>query len=69
MNALPAPADTLGLAALQLFSEGRDTADIAKMLGISEARASQLIWVTRCRAKGLPAECLTPSGAVRRLPP
>jgi predicted transcriptional regulator len=69
MNALPATADTLGLAALQLFREGRDTADIAEMLGVTEARASQLIWLARCRAKHLPAELLTPSGAVRRLQP
>ena len=69
MNALPATTETLGLAALQLFREGRDTAAIAEMLGVPEAQASQLIWLARCRAKGLPAELLTPSGAVRRLPP
>jgi hypothetical protein len=68
MSALPA-ADTSDLAALQLFREGRDTADIAQMLGIPEAHASQLVWLARCRAKGLPAELLTPSGAVRRLQP
>ena len=69
MNALPATADATGLAALQLFREGRDTADIAEMLGICEAQASQSIWLARCRAKNLPAELLTPSGTVRRPPP
>ena len=69
MNALPAAVDTLGLAALQLFREGRDTVEIAAVLGLSEARASQLVWLARCRAKNLPAEMLTPAGAVRTHPP
>jgi len=69
MNALPNTADTLGLAALQLFRQGNDTADVAVMLGVSEARASQLIWLARCRANSLPAELLEPSGSVRRLTP
>ena len=45
MNALPNAVDTLGLAALQLFREGRDTVEIAAVLGLSEARASQLVWL------------------------
>jgi hypothetical protein len=69
MNALPITVDMLGLAALQLFREGKDTADIAVMLGVSEARASQLIWMARCRANNLPAELLEPSGSVLRLTP
>ena len=69
MNALPNTSDTLGLAALQLFREGKDTADIAAALGVGEARASQLVWLARCRAKSLPAELLEPCGSVRSLAP
>jgi len=69
MNALANTADVLGLAALKLFREGKDTADIAIMLGVSEARASQLVWLARCRAKSLPAELLAPCGSVRRFAP
>ena len=69
MNALPNTSDTLGFAALQLFGEGNDTADIALTLGVSEARASQLVWLARCRARGLPAELLEPCGEVRSLAP
>ena len=69
MNALlAANDDMLGLAALQLFREGRDTADIAQRLGVPEARASQLVWLARCRARGLPAEWLSPDGTVGRAP-
>ena len=69
MNVLPNAADTLGLAALELFRAGRDTADIAVALGVSEARASQLVWLARCGARNLPAEIATPSGSVRRFAP
>ena len=69
MNALPNTADVVGLAALKLFRDGNDTADIAVMLGVSEARASQLIWLARCRANSLPAELLEPSGSVLSLTP
>jgi hypothetical protein len=69
MNALPNTADVLGRAALKLFREGNDTADVAVMPGVNEARASQLIWLARCRANSLPAELLEPSGSVRRLTP
>jgi hypothetical protein len=69
MNALPNTSDVLGLAALQLFREGNDTADIALALGVNEARASHLVWLARCRAKGLPAELLEPCGEVRSLAP
>jgi hypothetical protein len=43
--------------------------EIAAALGLSEARASQLVWLARCREKRLPAEMLMPSGAVRTHPP
>lgn len=69
MNALSSIADTSGLAALQLFRDGNDTAAIAAALGVTEAHASRLVWLERCRAKGLPAEIVTPSGALRRLAP
>jgi hypothetical protein len=69
MNALANTSDVLGLAALKLFRQGKDTADIAVTLGVSEARASQLVWLARCRAKNLPAELLEPCGEMRGLAP
>lgn len=46
----------LAKACLREFRSGRDTMQIATRFGISEARASKLIWVARSWEKGLPAE-------------
>lgn len=40
-------------SALELFRSGLDTFDIAKRLGITEARASRLVHVQRSEALGL----------------
>ena len=51
---------------LNLFRQGHDTFAIAKRLGISEAKASKLLWVARSREKGLPADYLR-AGHVARI--
>ena len=55
----------LALRALQHFRHGFDTLEIGRKLGIPEARASRLLWVARCHAKGLPADFRT----IRRIAP
>lgn len=56
------PAKVLGL-----FRSGLDTAQIAKIMHIQEARASKLLWVARCHERGLPATFLTRSREVRNV--
>lgn len=50
---------------LAYFRKGKDTMQVAKRFGISEARASRLIWVARSWEKGLPAD-YDHRGSVRR---
>lgn len=59
----------LAQSALALFRLGLDTFDIARKLGIPEARASRLLWVARCHAKGLPADFRTKGRTIRRIAP
>lgn len=62
-------SQTLAARCLQHFRNGFDTANIARRLAISEAKASRLVWVARCHAKHLPADYVAPGGKmVRRIP-
>ena len=60
-------AQDLAYRALQYFRYGFDTFDIAKKLGITEARASRLLWVARSHAKHRPADYLDKNRKVRRI--
>ena len=51
---------------LQHFRHGFDTVEIAKRFGISEARASRLLWVARSHAKNLPADYVIAGGKIIR---
>lgn len=51
---------------LQLFRQGKDTLEIAKLLRISEAQVLRRIHEDRSREKGLPAEVMN-RGVVRRV--
>lgn len=62
----PLTSHQLAAATLKLFRAGKDTVEIAKALGIPEARASKLLWVARSRARRLPADFIF-RGAVRRI--
>ena len=42
-------------SAYSLFLLGKDTSDIAKALGVSEAKALKVLSVERSQSKGLPA--------------
>ena len=59
----------LALRALQHFRHGFDTVEIGRKLGIPAARASRLLWVARCHAKGLPADFRTKGRTIRRIAP
>lgn len=56
---------SLAKSCLVYFRKGKDTIRVAKRFGISEARASRLIWVARSWEKGLPAD-YDHCGSVRR---
>jgi hypothetical protein len=60
------PKENMALRALQHFRHGFDTMEIAKRLGVTEARASMLVWAARCHARDLPADMLR-AGEVRRI--
>lgn len=55
--------------ALELFHEGKDTQEIALLMGVSEAKASRYVWAARCREKGLPADFLTSDKEAKRIAP
>ncbi|WP_127524052.1 hypothetical protein [Mesorhizobium sp. Z1-4] len=57
---------SLAKSCLAYFRKGKDTMQVAKRFGISEARASKLIWVARSWEKGLPAD-YDHRGSVRRV--
>ena len=40
-------------SAADLFKQGKDTVEIAASLGISEAQASNRIFIERCKRRGL----------------
>ncbi len=42
--------------AYDLFRAGLDTRQIADRFRLHESEASQLVWIGRCRSRGLPAE-------------
>lgn len=57
--------DQLAVDILARFRDGADTSEIARTLNIPEAKVSQLLWIARCRDKGLPATFLTPRREIK----
>jgi hypothetical protein len=57
----------LSIEVLRRFRSGKDTLEIAREFSVSEARVSRLLWVARCRDKGLPATFLTKAREVKRI--
>ncbi len=47
------------IRALAMFRRGKDTYDIAKTLGMTEAFASRLVYEARCQDKVLPVETVS----------
>jgi hypothetical protein len=64
-----AELDVLAERALTLFRYGMDTHDLAKTFGVSEAKASRLLWVARCRERGLPAIFMNKAREVKLIAP
>jgi len=52
-----------------MFRDRFDTRDIAAARQITEAEASKLVWIGRCRAKRLAAECIDHLGRHRTFEP
>ena len=61
------PLDRLADDILAKFRAGKDTADIARELKLPESKVARLMWVARCRDKGLPATFLTKTREIRRI--
>jgi transposase len=55
----------LSIEVLQKFRSGKDTLEMAKEFGVSEAMVTRLLWVARCRDKGLPSTFLTKKREVK----
>lgn len=65
MNAMDVKAEYV----LGLFRKGKDTVQIAKFLGLTEAKVSRLLWVARCRERNLPATFMNKAREVKRIAP
>ena len=61
--------DQVAEMALARFRAGSDTAEIAELMRLPECRVSKMLWVARCREKGLPAVFLNRSREVKLIAP
>ena len=61
--------DTRADMVLDHFRKGKDTRQIARLMQMPEAQISRLLWVARCRDKGLPATYLNRAREIRKIAP
>ena len=61
------PLDRLADDILAKFRAGKDTADIARELNLREAKVARLMWVARCRDKGLPATFMNRANEIKQV--
>jgi vacuolar-type H+-ATPase subunit C/Vma6 len=61
--------DQVAEMALRRFRAGSDTAEIAEWMRLPECKVSKLLWVARCREKGLPATFMNRAREVKRIAP
>lgn len=70
-SAALAPSETqtgqIALRALSLFRDGKDTLRIAKILKVTESRASTLVWLGRCIVDRAEPLYLNRTGDIRRV--
>jgi hypothetical protein len=61
--------DTRAEMVLAHFRKGKDTLQIARLMQITEAQASHLLWLARCWERGLPATYLNRARQVCQVAP
>ena len=61
------PLDRLADDILAKFRAGNDTAHIARAKKLPESKVARLMWVARCRDKGLPATFVNRANEIRRI--
>lgn len=61
------PLDALADSILAEFRAGNDTLEIARARNMPESKVARLMWVARCRDKGLPATFVNRANEIRRI--
>lgn len=61
------PLDQLAIDILAEFRSGLDTFEIARRRNMSESKIARLMWVARCRDKGLPATFVNRANEIRQI--
>lgn len=61
------PLDRLADDTLAEFRAGKDTLEIARLRQMPESKVARLMWVARCREKGLPATFVNRANEIKQI--